>query len=98
MYAVSLETSDESEQQARRTKLEREAVGVGNIYYNMQPTSVTAIDKGLIVKRMEVCLQYFLNDGGTELLWIQGEVILVSYGENITNNKVDKRATRLERL
>ena len=43
-----LETSDECEQQARRIILEREAVGVGDIYSNMQPTSASAIDKGLI--------------------------------------------------
>ena len=61
----------------------REAVGVGNIYSNMRPTSAPAIDKGLIVKRLDICFQYFINDGGTELLWIQGGVILASDGKNI---------------
>ena len=37
---------------------------------------------------MDVCLQYFLNVGGTEILWIQWWVILVLDGTNILNNHV----------
>ena len=77
-----LETSDEFEQQARRKILKREEFGVSDIYSNMQPTSAPAIDKVLIGKRLDVCLQYFLNDGETEIRWIQGDLILVSYGGN----------------
>ena len=43
-----LETSYEFDQQERHTILERKAVGVGDRYYNMNPTSAPAIDKGLI--------------------------------------------------
>ena len=50
--AAFLETIDEFDQQERRTRLEREAVGVGNIYSNMKPTSEPAIDKYLIGKRL----------------------------------------------
>ena len=53
----------------------------------MQPTSAPAIDKGLIGKRLDICLQYFLNDGGTDLFWIQGEVILVSDWTKITKKQ-----------
>ena len=77
-----LETSDEFEQQARCKILEREAVDVSDRYSNMQPTSATAKENVLIGKRMDVCLQYFLNDGGTDILWIQGGVISASDGEN----------------
>ena len=83
MDVAFIETTDEFEQQASRTRLEREVVGVCGRYSNMQPTSAPAIDKGLIGKRLDVYLQYFLGDGRTELLWSQGEVILVSYGTKI---------------
>ena len=53
----------------------------------MRLTSAPDIDKILIGERLDVCLQYFLDDGGTELSWIQGEVILVPYGTNIPNKQ-----------
>ena len=46
-----------------------------------------AIDKSLIGKQLDVCLKYFLDDGRTELRWIQGYVILVSDGEDIPKNQ-----------
>ena len=52
--AARLENIDEFEQQARRKVLEREAVGFRNRYYNMQPTSALATEKGLIGKRLDV--------------------------------------------
>ena len=67
--------------------MERGAVGVVNRYSNMRLTSAPDIDKILIGERLDVCLQYFLDDGGTELSWIQGEVILVPYGTNIPNKQ-----------
>ena len=87
MYASCLETSDEFGYQARRKILERGSVGVHNRYSNMQSTSAPAIDKGLILKRLEICLQYFINYYGTEIWYIQGEGILVSDGENITKKQ-----------
>ena len=64
-----------------------DAVDVGDRYSNMQTTSVPAIYKGLIGIRLDVYLQYFIDDSGTELCWSQGEVILVSYGTNIPKNQ-----------
>ena len=63
--------------------MDREAFGFGDRYANMNPTSEPAIDKDLIGKWLDVCLQCFLDDGVTEILWIQGKIILVSYGTNI---------------
>ena len=56
MDADNIKTRDDFDHNARRKRLEREAVGVGDRYSNMQPTSAPAIDKGLIGKRLEVCL------------------------------------------
>ena len=67
-----VETSDELDQQARRTILERDSVGISDRYSNIRHTSVLAIYKGLIGKRMYVSLQYFLDDGGTDLFCSQG--------------------------
>ena len=43
--------------------------------------------KGLIGKRLEICLQYFLDDGRTEICWSQGGVISVSDETNIPKNQ-----------
>ena len=67
-----------------------EAIGVREIYSNMQPTSESAIGKVLIRKRLDVCLQYFLDDGRTEIYWSQEEVILVSYEANIPKKQVQQ--------
>ena len=56
MDAACIETSDEFEQQARRTILERESVGDGDRYSNIQPHSAPAIDTDFIGKRMDFCL------------------------------------------
>ena len=78
--------------------MERDAVGIGDRYSNMQYNSAPAIDKYFIGKRLDICLQYFIDDGGTRLPWIQREIILVSDGKNPQIIKVDKRATRTARL
>ena len=65
--ADRIKNSDEFDHQERRTRLDREVVGAGDRYSNMQPTSAPAIDKYLIRKWLDICLQYFLDDGGTEL-------------------------------
>ena len=41
----------------------------------------------MIEKRLDFCFQYFLDDGGTEIIYIQGRLILVSDGTNIPNNQ-----------
>ena len=49
----------------------------------MQPTSMPKIDKTLIGTRLDICEKYDLDEGGSELRWSQGEVILISDGSNI---------------
>ena len=67
MDAARLETSDKFEHQARHTRLDMEAVGVGDIYSNMYPTSAPYIDKYFIRKWLDICLQYFLDGGGNDI-------------------------------
>ena len=63
--------------------MDREAVGVGDRYSNIRSNSAPTIDKALIGKRLDICLQYFLDDGRADILCSQGEVILLSDGTNI---------------
>ena len=62
----------------------------------MQPTSFPAIYKGLIGKRLDIYLQYFINNGTTDIFWSQGEVILVLDGTNIPNNQGWKACYKAE--
>ena len=87
MNAACIENSDEFEHQAMHTGLEREAFGAVDRYSNMQPTSSPTIEKYLIDKWIDVLLQYFIDNGRTEILWIKGEVILLSDETNIPNNQ-----------
>ena len=57
MDVACIEINDKFEHQSRRTILERVSVGFGDRYSKMKLTSVPAIDKGLIGKRLDVCLQ-----------------------------------------
>jgi len=41
------------------------------------------IDKALLKRRLEVCFKYDLEEGGSEVRWSAGEVVLVSDGTNI---------------
>ena len=77
------EMTDEFEAKARSTRAEREAVGVGDRYAEMQPMSRPAVDERLIGKRLDVCVLYNLDEGGSELRWCQGVVTAVSNGSNI---------------
>ena len=49
----------------------------------LQPISIPNIDIYLIGKRLDICELYELEEGGTELRWIQGKVVSVSDGANI---------------
>ena len=49
----------------------------------MQPLSMPVVNKKLIGKRLDVCFEWNLEEGGTELRWSQGEVVDVSDGSNI---------------
>lgn len=42
------------------------------------------VDSTLLGKRLEICCDYELEEGGTEARWSAGGVILVSDGTNIT--------------
>ena len=83
MDAARLETSDKFEQQARCTILKRKAVGISDRYSNIRPNSAPTIDKGLIDKRLDICLQYFIDAGRNDLRWTRGEVIFASDKTNI---------------
>ena len=50
---------------------------------NMQLSSMSLVDKIFIGKRSNVCFDYYLKEGGTELRWCLGEVVDVSDGLNI---------------
>ena len=54
IYAARLETSDECEEQTRRTIMERDSVCIGNIYSNMKPTSAPDTYKVFIGKSLDV--------------------------------------------
>ena len=71
------------EDKATEMRDEREAAGIGDRFAAIQPMSRPTINKQLIGKRLDVCLIYELDVGGTELRWCQGEVILISDGSNI---------------
>ena len=49
----------------------------------MQSLSMPVANNKLIGKRLDVCFEWNLEEGGTELRWSQGEVINVSNGSNI---------------
>ena len=64
-------------------RVERELAGIGDRYSQMQPLSMPVVDKKLIGKRLDVCFEWNLEEGRTELRWSQGEVVDVSDGSNI---------------
>ena len=61
----------------------RESIGIGDRFTEIQPMSQPKIDKSLIGRRLDVCEQYDLEEGGTELRWSQGVVIAISDGNNM---------------
>ncbi len=69
---------------------DREADCFGCVHGDMQPPSAPDIDDELCGQRLEVCCDYDLEEGGSELCWSQGTVMLVSDGKNIM--KPGKRA------
>ena len=71
------------EEHARNLKAERELVGVGDSYANIQPQSMLKIDNSLVGKQLDICVEYTLIEGSTELRWSQGNVILASNGSHI---------------
>ena len=78
-----IDKTDEFEIYGQNLWRERELVGIGDRYTNMQPLSMPLIDNKLIGKRLDVCHTWDLEEGGTELRWSQGEVIEISNGSNI---------------
>ena len=81
--ALGMSKGTELEDKSIQLQNEREAVGVGDRYTEMQSMSRPTINKQLLGKRLDVCFEYELEIGGTELRWSQGEVIMISDGSNI---------------
>ena len=80
---VSEKENAKFEQNARNLRNTCEEEGIGDRYAEMQPSSMPKIDKYLIGKRLDICESYDLEEGGSELRWNQGKVVLVSNGANI---------------
>ena len=75
--------TEKFETDGQNLRVERELAGFGDRYGNMQPSSMPSVDKKIIGKRLDVCFEYDIEEGGTELRWCQGEVIDISDGLNI---------------
>ena len=80
---LQLGKGDAFEAKARRVRAEREAAGVGDSCAERQQQTAPPVDVTLLGKRLEICCDYELEEGGTEARWSAGEVILVSDGTNI---------------
>ena len=70
--SYNVTTQDDSEQSKLKVEL-----------YEKQLASMPVVDDTLVGQRLDICECYDLEEGGTELRWSQGEVILVSNGSNI---------------
>ena len=88
---VSHEYHENFESDAYNLRNKREVAEIGNRYDEMQPSSMPKINKHLIGKRLDICESYDLEEGGSELRWSQGKVVLVSNGMNIV--KIGSRTT-----
>ena len=75
--------SDKFETDWKNERAERELAGIGDIYSNMQPLSMPSVDKKLLGKRLDVCFEWNIEEGGKKLRWSQGQVVNVSNGSNI---------------
>ena len=80
---LQLSKGAEFEAEARRVRAEREAEGVGDSCAERQQQTAPLVDKALLGKRLEICCNYELDNGGSEPRWCAGQVILVSDGRNI---------------
>ena len=63
---------------ARCTKNEREAVGIGDTYSRLQLTSMSNINTYVIGKKLNICQLYEPEEDGSGLQRYQGKVIIVS--------------------
>ena len=59
---------------ARMMRIDRESIGQGEQYDELQPTSIPKIDPRFIGTRLDVCFDFELDTGGKELRWCQGSV------------------------
>lgn len=80
---LQLSKGTDFEAEARRVRAEREAAGIGDPRAEKQQQSRPLVDKALLGKRLEICCDYDLDEGGSEPRWCAGEVVLVSDGSNI---------------
>jgi hypothetical protein len=80
---LQLSKGDAFETEAHRIRAEREAAGVGDSCAERQQRTAPPVDATLLGKRLEICCDYDLEEGGSEARWSAGEVIAVSDGTNI---------------
>ena len=81
--AAQSEVAAASVATARRELAAREARWEGDLCAKIQ-TSRPMVDKGLLGRRLDVCCSYEPAEGGSELRWCPGKVVLVSDGRTIT--------------
>ena len=67
MKEKSNSKSEAFEKNARNLKSERESVRIGDPYVEMYPLSMPKIDNSMVGKRLDICEQYSLEEGGNEL-------------------------------
>ena len=60
------------EAEARRTRAEREATGVGDSCAERQQQTAPLVDNSLLGERLEICCNYDLVGGGSEARWSAG--------------------------
>ena len=81
--AAHQEKSVQQDCNARMMRIDRELIGQGDRYEELQPTSMPKIDSRLIGTRLDVCFYFELDTGGKELRWCQGCVKDISNGSNM---------------
>ena len=81
--ATHQEKSVQLDCNARIMRIDRESIGQGDRYEELQPTSIPKIDQRFIGTRLDVCFYFELDTGGKELRWCQGCVKDISNGSNM---------------
>ena len=71
--ALRLSAADKFENKAITIRNERESAGIGDRFAEIQPMTRPLVDKNLLGKRLDVCFEYELEEGGNELRWCQGK-------------------------
>ena len=98
MDVACIETNDKFEHQSRRTRLESEAFGAGDIYSNIQPTSAPSMDKFLIRRCRIFVYVIFSMMAELRFTGAKGRYYYYQMVQTSQISKVEKRATRPARL